>query len=115
VARVVTIPRSVLALRTTPTQKRGRAKLKPETESSRPEAELRPRDPEAGANPNLATYKAYSFGRLRGAVIPIEEDEDGNRWQALALDGEMTFWRYRDQARDYLCGIPIRGATVNRR
>ena len=107
---VVTIGRSVLAFAQHPNAERGRAKLNTDPDNRRPEAELRARDPEGLTNPNIATYKAYSNGRLRGAEIPIEEDENGNRWQALALDGVMTLWRYRDQARDHLCGIPIRGA-----
>ncbi len=70
-----------------------------------PDRELRARrhDP---VDPWSTSYKVYAAGRLKGAIIPIEEDEDGARWEGIALDGSVTRWKYRDQARDYLCELP---------
>ena len=67
-----------------------------------PEHELRARihDPK---DPNSTSYRVYVRGRLRGAILPIEEDEDGARWEAVGRDGAVTRWRYRNQARDHLC------------
>ena len=76
-----------------------------------PERELRARDPEHLKDPNQAIYKAYSYGRLRGAVVPVKQDrEDGARWKALDLDGNETFWKNRNHARDHLCSLPVRAA-----
>ncbi len=68
-----------------------------------PERELRPRRRENVTDPNATTYKAYQRGRLRGAVMPIPENEQGHRWMALDLAGNETTWRYRNDARDHLC------------
>ena len=69
-----------------------------------PERELRPRRNENVTDPNATVYKAYQRGRLRGAVMPIPENEQGHRWMALDLAGNETTWRYRNEARDHLCG-----------
>ncbi|HNO65531.1 MAG TPA: hypothetical protein PKK39_04230 [Tepidiformaceae bacterium] len=53
------------------------------------------------------SYKVYAAGRLKGAIIPIEEDEDGARWESIALDGSVARWKYRNHARDYLCELPL--------
>lgn len=70
-----------------------------------PDRELRARahNPE---DPNSTSYRVYLRGRLRGAILPIEEDADGARWEAIARDGAVTRWRYRNQARDFLCDEP---------
>lgn len=70
-----------------------------------PERELRARrhDP---TDPFATSYKVYASGRLKGAIVPIEEDEDGARWESIALDGDVQRWKYRNQARDYLCELP---------
>ena len=73
-----------------------------------PDRELRARDPENLTDPNAAIYKAYSHGRLRGAVIPVVDGPEDARWKALDLEGNVTFWRYRNQARDHLCSLPAR-------
>lgn len=67
-----------------------------------PERELRARvhDPQ---DPFGTSFKVYLRGRLRGAILPIPETDEGKRWEALALDGSVTRWRYRSQARDELC------------
>lgn len=76
--------------------------------SQRPERELRLRKPEQNQDPNEATYKVYSFGRLKGAIVPIIPPDEGSedRWEAIALDGSVTRWKYRNHARDFLCGFP---------
>jgi len=76
--------------------------------SHRPERELRLRNPEKNQDPNEATYKVYSHGRLKGAILPIiPADEDSEeRWEAISLDGSVTRWKYRNHARDFLCGFP---------
>ena len=70
-----------------------------------PDRELRARrhDP---VDPWSTSYKVYAAGRLKGAIIPIEEDEDGFRWESIALDGSVTRHKYRNAARDYLCELP---------
>ena len=70
-----------------------------------PKCELRARrhDP---VDPYATSFKVYTDGRLKGAILPIE-DEDGMRWESIELDGTAKRWRYRNQARDYLCGLPI--------
>ncbi|MCC7366485.1 MAG: hypothetical protein IT303_19160 [Dehalococcoidia bacterium] len=68
--------------------------------------ELRPRAKENVSDPNGTTYKVYTYGRLRGAIMPIPEDEEGNRWTALDLTGTTTNFRYRNQARDHLVNQP---------
>jgi hypothetical protein len=72
----------------------------------RPERELRLRNPD-DKDPNKATYKVYSFGRLKGAIVPILEEDSEERWEAIALDGSATRWKYRNHARDFLCGFPV--------
>jgi hypothetical protein len=69
-----------------------------------PKRELRARlhDPE---DPFTTSYKVYASGRLKGAIVPIE-GEDGSRWESIALDGSIQRWKYRNQARDYLCELP---------
>lgn len=72
-----------------------------------PEIELRARKRENVTDRFGTTYKVYVRGRLRGAIVPIEEGEDGARWEALDLEGGKTRWRYRDEARDHLsAGAP---------
>ncbi|MBI2766382.1 MAG: hypothetical protein HYX53_10800 [Chloroflexi bacterium] len=78
---------------------------------SRPERELRARDPENMSDPHAASYKVYQFGRLRGAILPVTDDPLGVRWIALDLAGNITRWRYRDQARDALCEAAKAGAA----
>ena len=39
----------------------------------------------------------------------MPEDAEGNRWTALDLGGNTTNWRYRNQARDHLVGLPEQG------
>lgn len=73
--------------------------------SPKPERELRLRNPD-DKDPNTATYKVYSFGRLKGAIIPLIEPEGEERWEAIGLDGATTRWKYRNHARDFLCGFP---------
>ena len=70
-----------------------------------PKCDLRARrhDP---VDPYSTSFKVYTSGRLKGAILPIDE-EDGMRWESVELDGTVTRWRYRNQARDYLCGLPI--------
>jgi hypothetical protein len=65
-----------------------------------PERELRARthDPE---DRFATSFKVYFRGRLKGAIIPI--DGEDARWEALAVDGTVTRWRHRNQARDHLC------------
>lgn len=70
-----------------------------------PDRELRARrhDP---VDPWTTSYKVYAAGRLKGAIIPIDEDEDGMRWESIALDGSVARHKYRNAARDYLCELP---------
>lgn len=70
------------------------------------EIELRPRQKVNVSDPYATTYKVYFRGRLRGAIIPIPEDPDGCRWEAVDLSGTLTRWRNRDRARDHLCSAP---------
>lgn len=76
-----------------------------------PERELRARARENVTDPFATTYKAYFRGRLKGAVVPMEANEEGHRWMALDLAGNTTTWRNRVQARDHLCAQPERSAT----
>lgn len=74
-----------------------------------PEVELRSRAKENVTDPHGTTYKVYRQGRLRGAVLPIPEDADGNRWVALDLTGNSTPFRKRNQARDHLAEMNDQG------
>jgi hypothetical protein len=76
-----------------------------------PARELRERAPDSGQDRYAATYKVYTYGRLRGAIIPVPDAPENERWKALDLDGGTTFWKYRNQARDYLCTLPPRGTA----
>ena len=76
---------------------------------SRPARELRERTPDSGNDKFAVSYKVYTFGRLRGAILPVKEPLDDARWEALDLQGNVTTWKYRNQARDYICGLPLRG------
>jgi hypothetical protein len=69
-----------------------------------PACELRERTPGSG-DPYDVSFKVYAHGRLKGAILPIKNPEGEARWEALNLRGESSVWRYRSQARDYLCGI----------
>lgn len=71
--------------------------------SAGPERELRARERANVTDRHATTYKVYLRGRLRGAIVPIPEDENGARWEAIDLTGPVTRWRYRDLARDHLC------------
>ncbi|MEO8539494.1 MAG: hypothetical protein ABI577_07110 [bacterium] len=70
-----------------------------------PDRELRARrhDPD---DPFTTSYKVYASGRLKGAIIPVEEDDEGARWESIALDGSVKRFKYRNAARDYLCELP---------
>lgn len=68
-----------------------------------PDIELRPRQKANVEDPYGTTYKVYLRGRLKGAIIPVAEDADGCRWEAVDLKGGVTRWRQRDRARDHLC------------
>lgn len=74
-----------------------------------PARELRERVPDSGQDKYASTYKVYTYGRLRGAIVPIADGAEDARWKALDLDGGTTLWKYRNQARDYLCSLPLRG------
>ena len=69
----------------------------------RAERRARLHDP---VDPYSTIFKVYTSGRLKGAILPIDE-EDGMRWESVELDGTVTRWRYGNQARDYLGGFPI--------
>lgn len=75
-----------------------------------PKRELRARrhDP---TDPFDTSYKVYASGRLKGAIFPVDGD-DGARWESIALDGSVKRWRYRNQARDFLCELPVRQAEL---
>jgi hypothetical protein len=71
-----------------------------------PKCELRARthDP---SDRFSTSFKVYSSGRLKGAILPIEEDDDGSRWEAVALDGSIKRFKMRNAARDYLCELEV--------
>ena len=75
-----------------------------------PARELRERVPDSGQDKYAVTYKVYTYGRLRGAIVPVPDGGEDARWKALDLDGGTTMFKYRNQARDYLCSLPLRGA-----
>ena len=54
---------------------------------SKPERELRLRNPD-DKDPNTATYKVYSFGRLKGAIIPLIAPEGEERWEAIEQENK---------------------------
>jgi hypothetical protein len=75
--------------------------------SKSPPCELRARQHNP-TDPFAVSYKVYANGRLKGAIIPIEDEgEDGARWESIAVDGSVHRWRYRNQARDFLCALEV--------
>lgn len=80
----------------------------------RPARELVERNPDSGQDPYSVSYKVYAFGRLKGAVLPVPDGAEDARWKALDLDGNITFFRHRNAARDFLCEKPSRTPGASR-